>query len=294
MSVRSVPLRRLDHPERRVTEDVRAPSERTVLIDAHVHVHSLDRAPDLLDAAWRNMTATSICETPPDERALVLMLTEMQGQDCFAHLSAAGSTRDWRFIRSPGEAISLRADRRNGAVLLLVAGRQIVTAERIEVLALACRTVIPDGLSLSDTLRAARAHDALVVLPWGFGKWSGRRGALVRGALEDASSRELFIGDNGGRARLWPTPELFRVAAGAGIRMLSGADPLPLPGEHLRVGQMGSIVRVRLSHASPATDLARALQSPDTEIESFGRGLRAASFVKNQLALRLRAAEVRS
>ena len=71
--------------------------------------------------------------------------------------------------------------------VLVIAGRQIVSAERIEVLALGTRTQIPDGQPLAATIDAVRADGALAVLPWGFGKWWGARGRMVDAYLETAT-----------------------------------------------------------------------------------------------------------
>ena len=74
------------------------------------------------------------------------------------------------------EAESLTASSKSGQDLSIVAGRQIVTAENLEILALGFDAGLDDGLPIDEVILAVQAAGALCVLPWGFGKWTGKRG----------------------------------------------------------------------------------------------------------------------
>ena len=80
-----------------------------------------------------------------------------------------------------------------GEKLLVIAGRQVVTAEHLEVLALLCHETIEDGQTLADTMAHISSTGAIALLPWGVGKWSGVRGQLV---AEAASRHRVLLGDN--------------------------------------------------------------------------------------------------
>ena len=125
------------------------------------------------------------------------------------------------------------------------------------------------------------------MLPWGAGKWLGKRGVIVSDFLQSASPEALFVGDNGGRPEFWPRPAPFDLAARRGIRLLPGSDPLPLHGEESRVGTYGATVDGDCSDATPASDLKRLLLDRNTPIKPFGQRPGAWQFCKTQVGLRL-------
>ena len=94
---------------------------------------------------------------------------------------------------------------------LLIAGRQIVTEENLEVLALLTDRKFEDGLPLQEVIQTVRENKGISVIPWGFGKWMGRRGRFLESALEEAENSELFLGDNSGRPVFWSRPSHFRL-----------------------------------------------------------------------------------
>ncbi len=96
--------------------------------------------------------------------------------------------------------------------LNVIAGRQLVTRERLEVLALGTTAPLRDGEPMEATLAAVRDVGAAAVLPWGVGKWLGARGAVVARVLADPAWRDVFLGDNGNRLELGPDPKHFTAA----------------------------------------------------------------------------------
>jgi hypothetical protein len=173
-----------------------------------------------------------------------------------------------------------------GERLLVIAGRQIAAREGLEVLALAGDAAVPDGLSFGETLHRVRAGGALPVLPWGFGKWWGRRGELVAGALARRGSALLFLGDNAGRPPAGGEPRLFQEAQALGVAVLPGSDPLPLPWHAGRAGSYGFVLEGELSEGSPAGDLRRCLRELRGAPRVFGRRVTLRGFLRDQAALR--------
>ena len=168
--------------------------------------------------------------------------------------------------------------------LNVIAGRQLVTRERLEVLALGTTAPLRDGEPMDATLAAVRDAGAAAVLPWGVGKWLGARGAVVARVLADPAWRDVFLGDNGNRLELGPDPKHFAAARRAGRCVLPGSDPLPLPGEEARVGGYGFAVDVALDPLRPTAALLAVLRSGASFV-AFGRRERLTRFVGNQLAL---------
>jgi ubiquinone/menaquinone biosynthesis C-methylase UbiE len=257
------------------------------LIDGHVHVHRDTEVAVMLDSAWENFSraASELGET--GWRG-VLLLTEMKQAAWFETSRAAGVRQvgAWTLAPHPHDELVLSA-RDDGRELLLVAGRQVVTAEGIEVLTLATRQKLDDGQPLQQTLTAAAAAQALIVLPWAAGKWLGARGAAVAAAMR-RQEPPLSVGDNGGRPAIWPAPAVFRESRARGRPLISGTDPLPLSGEASRVGSYGFGLRHALPEHAPGQALRERLRTVgNDEVQPFGRMLGASRFLRNQIRLRV-------
>lgn len=249
------------------------------LVDSHVHFHPCYGLSAFLDGALRNFrkagTGTGY-----------LLLTESAGAHWFRRWRDGLKTEDWRFEPTMEEE-SLRARNGIGEGLVLVAGRQIVTRERLEVLALGKDLELRDGLPLHEILERVRESGALPVLPWGFGKWWGRRGAVVSEALRQDG--ELFLGDNGGR--LGPDPALFRQARKLGVRVLPGSDPLPFARHAGLAGSYGFTLPHAVDFERPAETLLRRIRE-SSQPRAFGRRAGLPRFLRDQVGMQLRSAEV--
>lgn len=270
-------------------------SQPSILVDAHVHIHDCFCVPAALEAAAANFRATAVAEGTLDDYVGVLLLTETANSDWFmrTHSSLAQSSdhigvsaEKWVF-KSTGEACSLIAESVRGERLIVIAGRQIVAAERLEVLALGTAQFIADGAPIEQVVDVVTASGALAVVPWGFGKWWGRRGATMRQLLERDHGVSFFLGDNGGRPTFLPTPRHFKQAAARGIRILPGSDPLPFPTEYWRLGSFGFIVAGSLGERHAASDLKGLLRDEATPITSYGHLENPYRFVRNQFAMQV-------
>jgi SAM-dependent methyltransferase len=260
----------------------------TLLADAHVHMHECFGVERLLDAAAANFSNATVRLRVEGEVFGCLMLAEIAGVDCFGALAQERlNAGTWR-IRPTEEAVSLVAIRSGTLPVLIIAGRQIVTFERIEVLALATRARIAGGQTLEATVDAIGAEGALAVLPWGFGKWWGRRGRIVEAYLARAAPGTICLGDNGGRPVGLPAPPQFAHATRRGIHVLPGSDPLPLARDIERIGGYGLVLRLPLDRDRPAHALKAHLHGLERQPATFGRLQNPARFVASQISLRLR------
>lgn len=255
-----------------------------VLIDAHVHVHPGFASDSVLDAAWGSFRRAA-AELGRQGFLGCLLLAEMGSARWFRRTRSGEEGRGaWGFEQT-AEAETLVARRASGERLLVIAGRQIATWEGLEVLALAGDASVPDGLPFSETLHRVRASGALPVLPWGFGKWLGKRGRLVAGALHGGSG-PLFLGDNAGRPSVGGEPPLFRAARDGGVAVLPGSDPLPLPWHAGRAGSYGFVLEGEIRTESPAADLRRRIGNLRESPRVFGHRVSLPGFVRDQAALR--------
>lgn len=246
-----------------------------VLIDAHVHLHNANSAFPTIERAFDTFNHLAL-----SAHSAVLMLAERKQERLFNQLKQS--------LQSTYEAESEWYER-DGHRMLILAGRQIVSAEGLEILGLATNVVIPDGLSAREVVGQLWKADALVVLPWGVGKWLGKRGKLVDSLMMESNPGTLFLGDNSGRPWFWRVPR-FHTA----FQVLPGSDPLPLQGASKRIGQFGAALTAQLSHQTPSADLKRYLRNAGHELKPYGRPEGLARFLIDQVNLRIKSGTSRA
>jgi hypothetical protein len=263
-----------------------------VLVDGHVHIHDCFSVPRVFDAAAANFAAAARARRNRSGYDAVLCLAESAKEHFLEGVRTRRLGRVWRgqhgfWEVEPSSETETLVVRCGNTRLRVIAGRQLVTSERLEVLALGTTAPLRDGDTMEATLSAVRDAGAAAVLPWGVGKWLGTRGAVIARVLADPGWRDVFLGDNGNRLDVGPEPSHFKAARRTGRCVLPGSDPLPLPGEEARVGSYGFVVDVALDPLRPAAALLALLRS-GTPFSAFGRRERLTRFVGNQLALRRR------
>ncbi len=259
------------------------PDQPHLLVDAHVHLHDCFELVPFLEAAIANFKTQSQQQGITLPVTGALLLAEVNGVNAFAervktHVDTPASR--WKICPTK-ETYSCWAKHADGHSILIAAGRQVVTKEGIEVLALITGASISDGLSIEETVEQVVQAGGVPVLPWGVGKWIGKRGQLVKNQLVTSEAR-LFAGDNGGRPGFWSLPDYFQQRA-----QLPGTDPLPLPEEVSRAGSYGFCTQGTLDWDRPGESLKQILLEPDVSIEPYGRSLSPLKFIKNQTLIRV-------
>jgi len=265
-----------------------------ILIDAHVHIYDCFDLRIFLDSALSNFRAEASRQAKKDNFSALLLLTESEDINWFQILEtyADGKRRirlengGWTLHRTT-ENCSLCAQREDGHSLYIVEGRQIVTAENLEVLALISDRQFADGNPIVDVIQAVRDDGSLAVIPWGFGKWMGSRGRILKDILKDVNGSELFLGDNGGRSAFWPRPNHFKLAEAKGLRVLPGSDPLPFITESRRPGSFGFMVDGSLDHEKPAKYIKDILLDSRATIKAYGSLESPHRFLLNQFRMQL-------
>lgn len=197
-------------------------------LDAHAHIYPFHDVPRLLLAALDRMPRVD----PTDLRVLCLA----ERADCSFFQALAQDE-----IRLPGDRWRIAAWDAAGAVkirhlpdhrdLWILAGRQIVSSERIEVCSLFCDDPIADGQPAREIVRAILAAGGLPALDWAPGKWLFGRGQLVRKLVAEFPPAQLILVDTSLRPFGWPAPRLYAAARRQGRAVLAGSDPLPFAGE---------------------------------------------------------------
>ncbi len=214
----------------------------------------------------------------------ILLFTEGKDNDYFSRFKAKGNIgkqSEYEFENTQ-EGCSIILSKNKQPLCYILAGRQIVTSEKLEVLSVASSQKIEDGLPIKEVVKKLIDNKQIAVLAWGVGKWFSKRGQIIKGILEKFHSSYLFIGDNSARPILWPVPKLFHLAENYNIQILRGSDPLPFSEEVSRVGTYGFFLEGDFQLKNPAESFCKLLISNNTKIKLVGRQDNSFSFLNRQ------------
>ena len=264
-----------------------------VFVDAHVHIHDCFGLQEFFDAAARNFAFLSSNAASTTFHRYVLCLTESRGACKFEELAELADVNSanmnateavWRCRHSGNDRCLIAVHPILGEITI-VAGRQIVTAEKLEILALGSTGKWDDGLPASDVVESVIRAGAIPVLPWGFGKWLGRRRHVAESLIEKYGDGSLYIGDNSGRPSILPEPSEFGAAKDLGMRTLPGSDPLPIKSQYDRAGSFGFYVDDVTDRDGVWAGLNAMLQKGDGVLHHYGSLESPLRFVRNQIAM---------
>jgi hypothetical protein len=184
--------------------------------------------------------------------------------------------------------VSIILAKENKRLCYLLKGRQIVTKENLEVLAIGSGQTIENGIPIETVLERIIDKEEMAVLAWGFGKWLFGRSKIIKRIIKNYNSPDLLVGDNSARPTFWPIPRLFKGARALNISIINGSDPLPFAGEETKVGSYGFSVEGEFNENEPAKSLRDILVSPGLTIGFFGRRDNTISFFRRQSKIYLR------
>lgn len=264
---------------------------KRIFADGHVHIHKGFHWAQFLDAATACFQEGAEGAGIPAPHVAALFLTE-SAFECvfqdFARLAADGVRIGlWR-LTPTGDPEALWCWKPESSFpLLILAGRQILTSENLEVLALATTANFSEMLPLEETISAVIDAGGLPVIPWGFGKWIGQRGVRIR-RLILARPPGVFLGDIGGRPRGGKQPKLLQEGKRRGFVILPGTDPLPFSNQVRIAGRFGWWMVGRLDAQRPGTALKRLLKSPSTTLNYYGKLENPLIFLIHQIRMQIR------
>jgi len=247
-----------------------------VLADTHVHLYDCYDLNKAFASAFENLDGLVKLESGDalaDKAFLALFLTEKKDCHFFNKLKSGSLHPDGNdyVIEQCSENNVLLVRNRQGKALYLFAGRQIVTSERLEVLALTTDLDISDGGSICDIIKQIISGGGVPVLPWAPGKWFGHRGEIVSSLLESASPAQLLVGDTSMRPLGWGVPYIMKEAARKGFKIVAGTDPFPFEGQENLIGKYGISFSAEFDLQRPVSELRRLLTSPGVSISLAGR-----------------------
>lgn len=250
-------------------------SNCTLLIDAHVHLYPQY----VLTRAYRHGAQNMMHafrkknHADPDHPVLVWLLTERsdcnildsikQNPDCFGEDVLIHSLEDRKVVLVKHDGTP---------DLYILAGRQIVSSDGLEVLALCTDIQIQDRQrSTADLIDAVNGAGGVPVLNWAPGKWFFSRGKIVQNLIQQTDDLARFlIGDTPLRHTLWPQPGLMRTAVQKGFHLIAGSDPLPFPCEERMIGSYGAAVEGSFDPSKPVASILSLLKDARSDFRIIG------------------------
>lgn len=213
-----------------------------IAADGHLHWYPFYRLKSAFGFILHNLDAMARGKNPSSLPVLNMgFLAEGAGFNFFDQLSSGAIDLgpldvDLR-ATADGRAVSFLQG--EACRLCLIAGRQVVTRERLEVLGLGISRRQDDGKPARDVINEVLEYGGFPILTWSPGKWMFKRGAQVKEIIRHFSSSQLAIGDSSLRPRRLPEPGLMRLAREMGLAIVPGSDALPLVGEEREMGSYG-------------------------------------------------------
>jgi hypothetical protein len=233
------------------------------IIDTHLHIYPFYSIRHALDSLINNL------QTAEPRSIKVGCLTERYDCDVYnqlAHSPSADVTHAFS-ITTEGNSLHI-TNKETGKNVYLLPGQQIITSENLEILSLNCPERVKEGDSASQSIKSVLARGGVPVIAFGFGKWLGKRGAIVQKLIQEFGPEQIAMGDTTMRPYGWPTPKVFRKAGDKGIKILCGSDPLPFTGEESRPGTYGTLMD--LKGVDPVEAISGILRTNAVEA-SFGK-----------------------
>lgn len=236
-----------------------------LIADTHVHIYPSYDLGMAVSALSENLAEINASATP------VAILAERH--DCHFFRKAADGKLPEPYsdvvTAFDGSSILFSVDEKTS--LFMFPGRQIVTAERLEILCLLADADIEDGLPASEVIELSLQAGGIPVLSWAVGKWLFGRSRVVKNLLQQYQPDKLLLGDTAMRPVFWGEPVLMKRAAEIGFRIVAGTDPLPFNGQEKIIGKYASLIDADIDAENPAFGLRAALLTPGVTIRSVGR-----------------------
>ena len=254
------------------------------LIDSHVHFYARYNVEVFLKNAINNFQHYAY-NSDSKKNIGVLILTESENEDSFKNLRDGIKGKTNYQILETLEDISYWVKYDEKFWLLIIKGQQIISKENLEVLSLFANENVSNDLPISSTLVQVQNNHSIAVLPWGFGKWFGKRGQIIRKIINSSQPNSLILGDNGGRPSVIPFLKNYNSQNVQFI--LPGSDPLNIKNGQSRAGSYGIILPADIEQDFPAKSLYTSIKNLKSQPQYFGKSVNLFGFLVNQISLRL-------
>jgi len=259
--------------------------EKLILFDAHVHIYPQFDLINTINKSLLNFAKIKETNHLPNKTIKVWLLTEGQDYHFFSQEHALNNEYS---IKQTGEKESLVVinNHTNKPILYIIAGRQIVTKDKLEICALTTLFKPKDReFNTQDTIQSVLDLNGVAALNWAPGKWLFSRGKIVREVIEKNNPDSLLISETTMRPTFWPTPSLMKIAINMGFKVIAGSDPLPFTKEENLIGSYCSLLKGSFNTEKPADSMRHLLLDPSMSSKRLGKRSGTLTFAKRQFKI---------
>ncbi|NOY58957.1 MAG: hypothetical protein GXO75_08500 [Calditrichaeota bacterium] len=255
--------------------------QTNIILDGHVHIYPVFNISLALQTALKNF---ALCRNDAD--AKIWLLTERSDCHFFADLK---NTKIEGYVFQPtleAESFLVRDAKTDAPLLYILAGRQLIAKENLEICALASTVTVADKeLRAKDLILKVLENNGVPAVNWAPGKWFGDRGKVVRSLLDEFTPENLLISDTTMRPTVWPTPKIMADAMKRGYKVIAGSDPLPFAGEEKYLASYVSTISGDFDADRPANTVRKLLLDQSTPVIRCGKRSGPFAFIKRQIRI---------
>jgi hypothetical protein len=260
-----------------------------ILIDAHIHIHKCFDLGSFLNSAKINFLALSN-DYKYSKFQFVLCLSESHNINFFKSLvefaTESQKIDNWQICFTENDNTLVVSDNSKFEIFI-ISGRQIVTKENLEVLALGLTSDPEEYKPINEVIKYVYENKSLSVIPWGVGKWLGKRKQIVEDLILQNNKYPIYLGDNGNRPFFWRMPKLFNRALAKGVFNIAGSDPLPFISEINKPGSYGIILNGNIDSKKPFEYIFDKIVQSKEQFETYGKLESIYRFLKNQILMQI-------
>lgn len=246
--------------------------QETLLVDGHVHIYPFFDLPKIISNTLKNSIIAQRTSTNRDDAIKVWLLTEHHDSNTFDNLAHQLKIEGYTIHKTDEEESLLVKDAgTKEPILYIIAGRQIVSRDKLEICCLGSRFYKEDrAFTEIELVEAIGKSGGVAALNWAPGKWFGSRGKIVSELIHKLQPDQLLISDTSMRPTFWATPKLMALAEKKGFKVIAGSDPLPFEGEEKMISTYASIISGEFDYDKPAASIKKMLRGPETPIKRCG------------------------
>lgn len=247
-----------------------------LILDGHVHLYPEYNLQSAFKIGIENMKSALRKSklNSSTQPITVWLLTERWDCHFFRQISESAkkfSSNGLTIQPSPEKEAILFQE--NGRIShLILAGRQLVSNDGLEVLSLATDLFVEDRkFSTGELIQKVNESGGVPVLNWAPGKWFFNRGKIVREQIQNSKTNTFVVGDNPLRCTLWPTPQIMKEATNKGFKLIAGSDPLPFVGEENNIGTYCFATHAPFDMKKPVASIRQILRQKEFSADIIGK-----------------------
>ena len=248
---------------------------RSFIIDTHVHYYPAFSPEVICRKAVRNLDSQASESLPG-----IVLVDRSEWPSYADFISTLSAIVDFRVESHQDHAVIIFSEDDLVHRLYVFKGAQRVTDEGVEILSLFSSELLSfEKQPIEDIMTQIDLAGGLLVVPWSYGKWLGKRRLAVQRVCQLGRQRgqPVFLGDICQRPKFIDNLSVLAVEWGA-TGILGGSDPLPIAQEVANIGTLGTSLEVgdNFKSLTLVADLKKAIFSKRGEVigshDSITRG----------------------